>query len=284
MRIQYVSDLHLEFYDTVPEWESLVKPCAKYLALPGDIAQPSSPLWKPFFDYVSSHWERVFYVTGNHEYYNKKPKHLWDFAYHDTWMERHEQIRNSLLSYPNIVLLDSTTPSYHLEEENVAIVGNTVWSYIPPEIMYDVEHIMNDYNYIALDRKRAIKAEHTNEWHIQQRKCIQEEILKWTERKVDIVVLTHHMPSFALIHPRYKGSIADCAFASDSEELMLASVKAWIYGHTHNVDSRIIGTTQVVVNARGYRGEVLEGFRTEAYVEFPTSFPPVAVSQSYPPA
>jgi hypothetical protein len=59
---------------------------------------------------------------------------------------------------------------------------------------------------------------------------------------------------------------------------MLVSVKAWIYGNTHNVCSRIIGTTQV--NARG----LLEGFRAEACVEFPTSFPPVAVSQSYPPA
>ena len=45
-------------------------------------------------------------------------------------------------------------------------------------------------------------------------------------------------------------------------------VKAWIYGHTHNVSSGMLRNVFTAVNARGYPNESIPGFSTEAYIEF----------------
>ena len=66
--IQILSDIHLEFYKTYPEF----KPHAKYLFLAGDIWTIDSK-WdfkvKKFLEYCSKNWEKTFYILGNHEFY-----------------------------------------------------------------------------------------------------------------------------------------------------------------------------------------------------------------------
>ena len=65
--VQVYSDIHIELWNKIPELP--VK--AKYLFLAGDICNQIHPLFYPFFDYCSSNWEKVFYISGNHEYYVK---------------------------------------------------------------------------------------------------------------------------------------------------------------------------------------------------------------------
>jgi hypothetical protein len=229
-RIQYVSDLHLECYSKF-YLNKLVKPAAPYLALAGDIGNPSCPMWVPFFDYVSKNWERVFYVTGTKEYSATIP-----------FNKQHSIIKTTLRPYPNVSLLDATNPSFYFPKENVTMIGSTLWSYKKGD-------------------------EYTNTLHSLDKARLETYINFWTYQKANIVMLTHHMPSYKLIGSRFKENYDNALYASNCESLITPQVKAWIYGRTHNVSNIVLDTTLAVVNARGYPLEQVPGFTTEAFIE-----------------
>jgi predicted phosphodiesterase len=281
-RIQYVSDLHLEFYEKAV-FPQLVTPNARYLALAGDIGQPGSRVFQSFLSYVSGNWDRVFYVPGNHEYYAKQPAPKWKYNQPTPFHERHQNLRESVEPYKNIHLLDSLCPSYLCEEENVAIVGSTLWSHVPDERLVDARLEMNDYNYIPfchsarteLDGKvygeiRPLHPVDTNQFHTDHRRSISEQIDIWKRRGANVCMITHHMPSFSLVSPRYRKHHLNCCFASSCEDLMQPHVKAWIYGHTHNAAVTAIGNTITACNARGYPNESVSGFGRDVFLEFKT--------------
>lgn len=270
-RIQYVSDIHLEFYDKVP-FPLLVKPNARYLALAGDIGQPSHTNYNAFFQYVSSNWDRVFYVPGNHEYYNKHLSKKWKYVKPQTMKERDADIREVVSQYSNVHLLSPETgPSFHLEKENVAIVGSTLWSHIPTELHGDIRYRMNDYNYIAKEGGVPIIESDVNTLHHEHSEALSTAINYWAYQKVPVCVITHHMPSFRLVSPKYADNPVNVAFASNSERLMLPHVKAWIYGHTHAACSNLIRGVFATCNSRGYPNESVPGFNPEAVTEFDTT-------------
>jgi hypothetical protein len=267
-RIQYVSDLHLEFYEKIA-FPLLVKPISKYLALAGSIGHPNTPVWNSFFQYVSSNWEHVFYVTGNHEYYNKE-KRRWKYITPQTFSKRHNDIAASLSQWSNVHLLDTYKP-YFLTKDNVAIVGNTLWSHIPDKDKMFITLSINDYNYIAKEGIIPFSVEDTCNLHNAQKTLLQEKIDYFTFQKIPIVVITHHMPSYTLISPRYKDNASNCAFASNCETMLTPYVRAWIYGRTHNVSNVMIQKTMCLVNARGYPNKYVPGFLNTAFYEFDTS-------------
>lgn len=270
-RIQYVSDLHLEFYEKAV-FPQLVTPNARYLALAGDIGQPGSRVFHSFLDYVSKNWERVFYVPGNHEYYTK-PYQKWKYERPTPFHERHVELRSAVEHHTNIHLLDSASPSYFCSEENVAIVGSTLWSHVPDERLVDAQFEMNDYTFIPVRTDGGVRRLHpddTNQFHTETRTVLAREIDAWERRGANVCVVTHHMPSFDLVSPRYRSHRLNCCFASSCEDLMKPHVKAWIYGHTHNAAITAIGRTMTACNARGYPNESVPGFGRDVYLEFKT--------------
>ena len=94
MKIQYCSDLHLEFaLNAMFLHNNSIKPIADTLILAGDITLWGQQHFKHwFFDYVSKHWERVYYIPGNHEFYSGKDLILelqpdyWIYGHHHTNM------------------------------------------------------------------------------------------------------------------------------------------------------------------------------------------------------
>jgi predicted phosphodiesterase len=74
------------------------------------------------------------------------------------------------------------------------------------------------------------------------------------------VVITHHAPSRASIHPRFEGSLVNACFVSDAQYLLDgARAQLWIHGHTHDSFDYVQNGTRVVCNPRGYaRGGVNE--------------------------
>ena len=78
-------------------------------------------------------------------------------------------------------------------------------------------------------------------------------IAYWGYQRTDVVVITHHMPSFSLITPKYQR--LNFCFASDCEFLMRSNVKAWIYGHAHQASSGMCGHTFLACNASVNQGD-----------------------------
>ena len=72
MRIQYVSDLHLEFPDNT-RWiaEHPLEVCGEVLLVAGDSGYVNMPDYAhhPFWRWASEHYKQVIIALGNHEFY-----------------------------------------------------------------------------------------------------------------------------------------------------------------------------------------------------------------------
>ena len=72
MKIQYCSDLHLEFRDNKDFiGERPIKPIGEISLLAGDVV-PFALIDKhnDFFNYVADHFQTTYWLPGNHEYYH----------------------------------------------------------------------------------------------------------------------------------------------------------------------------------------------------------------------
>ena len=147
--IQYLSDIHLETHtnDTsISLFEQILKPSAPYLALCGDIGYPGAQLYEPFLKYCSEKFEHIFYIPGNHEYYNdtKAIKYLKTKQYiekslsedelrrisatfpRETREIRNQKIRDICSKFSNIHFIDKET--YQIPNTNIIVIGCTLWS------------------------------------------------------------------------------------------------------------------------------------------------------------
>ncbi len=249
-RIQYTSDLHLEHYTNVPSFETFLKPVAPYLALAGDIGHPRQ--LQDLFDWAAPQWTHIFYVAGNHEYYGS--------SYEERWKE----LNDLVAAYPNIHFLHPSS-SFFCEEENVAIVGGTLWSEVS---LAGGWRSVADYRAIS-----GATVESLNALHRAEKRALDAEIIHWTNQGAQICVITHHLPSFRLIHPRFAMSTVNDCFASVSDALIRPPVRLWIYGHSHVCSHHRIQDVMCVANARGYEEDRVAGWRPDVWMEFPTMDP-----------
>ena len=68
------------------------------------------------------------------------------------------------------------------------------------------------------------------------------------------VVITHYLPSFRSIDPRFAESPLNGYFATDlDKEILDAEPQVWIHGHTHASCNYEIGKTLVLCNPYGYQ-------------------------------
>lgn len=274
-RIQYVSDLHLEFEIDNINFEDLVCPCAPYLALAGDIGKPNHKLLDAFLRYCSHNWSRVFYVAGNHEYYSNRylfgDDELDDIKSTETMNAKHMELIQMVQKYHNIHFFTEDSPSVFLNDEQIALVGATLWTEIPISKQKLARKAINDYNFIAIRtqecKQRRITPQDIHVMHQRQRAILEREILFWHKRDIPICVITHHLPSFELIAECYSKNPINFCFASVCDALIASPVKAWIYGHSHACGKRVINGVTCAINARGYPHENIHGFGTKEFIE-----------------
>lgn len=237
MKIQYASDLHLEFGEN-SKWlkSNPLIPSAEILVLAGDIGYlgDSNYVTHPFWDKVSEDFKKVIVIPGNHELYK-----FFDInELHEGW---NQEIRpNVHVHYNSVIPLDDTTD----------LIASTLWSKIPQGEEYITEHCVSDFKRIRNGEFR-LSSERFNEEHTRCLDFIKKAVND--SKTKNIVVATHHVPSFALMAEEFKGSAINGAFTVELGDYIADSrINSWIYGHSHRNIDAIIGKTQCVSNQLGY--------------------------------
>lgn len=235
MKIQYCSDLHLEFSQNRNFLRNnpLVVD-GDILILAGDIV-PFSEMYKhnDFFDYCSSNFKTTYWIPGNHEYY-----------YSDA-SEKSGRFINSIRD--NVLLLNNTAVII----EDVKIIFTSLWTNISPLHQWQIHSGMSDFAVIRYFGK-GFSIENYNQFHQESLFFLESELAKNDNAKT--VVVTHHVPTFMNYPEQYKGSLLNEGFAVELFDLIEKyQPDFWVYGHSHgNVEDFTIGKTIMITNQLGY--------------------------------
>ena len=240
MVIQYGSDLHLEFTDNARYVaQHPIEPVGEVLILAGDIttlslidAHRAGP---PFFKLLAKQFKRVFWICGNHEFYQS-----WDASVLD------KPLCQAIL--PNVFLLNNTA----LEYGGVRFVFTTLWSYIDDLDGIQIQPNMSDFQLIRYRGRMLTTGMYTNRLHNPSVAFLNAQFAQ--PSPLPTVVISHHLPSLQCVHDRHRGSSLNPAFATDLDtNIMRWQPDYWIYGHSHaNMPPVAIGKTQLITNQLGY--------------------------------
>ena len=231
MKINFISDLHLEFGPLEIEPEA-----GDVLVLAGDIDIKGRVDW---INTIASKFNHVIYVLGNHEFY----RGTIDSIYKKT--------RERLVD--NVHLLENES----ITIAGVTFHGATLWSDFlngNPMSYLQCDQAINDYRLIrAGDGKHRFKPQIAHSLHNISKVFLQENV------KEGDVVVTHMAPSLLSIHEKYKNDMnINGSYASDLSELILdTKPELWFHGHVHTSFDYNVGNTRILCNPRGYVGEEL---------------------------
>lgn len=253
MKIQYASDLHLEMAANRRYMLNIpFEVTGDVLVLAGDVGylcDKTMPCPK-FWEWASANYREVLIVPGNHEYYQD-----YDImANGDSWSR--EIVPNVHYHKNRVVRID-----------NVDFILSTLWSRIDTENELTVQREMPDFRQIMYDGHRFTPTDYNTE-HAKCLSFIKKSVAESTAEH--IVVVTHHLPTMAVVAQEHKGSLLNSAFATELGDFIADSrIDAWIFGHSHaNIDATV-GNTRLICNQLGYvyYHEYLKGFDGRRYIE-----------------
>ncbi len=177
MKLQYCSDLHLEFPDNKKYLKAKpLQPKGDILLLAGDIVPfVAIDNHKDFFNYISHNFEVTYWIPGNHEFY------YFDVSTKSGMIN--EKIRK------NVFLVNNMAIYY----ENLKIIFTTLWSKISLANEWQIERGMSDFHAIKYNRYRFSSLQF-NKMHEESIQFLKQEQGKNYVGKT--VVVTHHVPTF----------------------------------------------------------------------------------------
>ena len=238
MKIQYASDLHLEFAENLSFIErGGMEPVGDVLVLAGDVSYLGDrKMWKwPFWDWCAEHFRETFVVPGNHEFYG-------GFDIGKTLTDYIQDARSNVhyLNNKSVVL------------EDVELFFTTLWTKIDPLKLWSVQQGMNDFRLGKLNGKRFC-ANDVDDLHQLCMQWLSGALAASTAKHK--VVVTHHCPTMRKEFNSYPGGTLNSAFQVDLDAFIEDSeVDYWIYGHTHfgGGAGSMIGQTKLLSNQLGY--------------------------------
>ena len=238
MRIQYASDLHLEFAENRDFIENGgIEPVGEVLVLAGDVSYlgDKNMMKRQFFDWCAEHFKETLIVLGNHEFYNG-----YDIAH---TMENYEFSYRDNVRYLNnrsVVIGDTE------------LFFTTLWTRISPQHLLEIQWGMNDFRHGILNGKRFC----ANDVDGLHERC-----LHWLEAALAAskaehkIIVTHHCPTLREEFNGYPGGVLNTAFQVDLDSFIeRCGADYWIYGHTHYAggSGTQIGNTKLLCNQLGY--------------------------------
>lgn len=250
MKIQYASDLHLEFPENRKFLEANpLETVGDVLVLAGDIV-PFAVMdqHNDFFNYISDHFEKTWWIPGNHEYY------YFDLATKCGMLN--DDIRQ------NVHLVNNTTVTH----QGIRFVFSTLWTKISETHRWRIQRDMSDFEVIRYHGKR-FTTDDCNQLHQESLKFVTRELEQ--VEATSTMVVTHHVPTFLNYPEQYKGDALNEGFAVELYDLIEANgPQYWLYGHHHsNIPDFEIGKTKMITNQLGYvRYRENQGYSPNKYV------------------
>jgi DNA repair exonuclease SbcCD nuclease subunit len=253
MRLQYASDLHLEFKaNTSYLQENPLSVKGDILILAGDIMlfEKNALTQHPFFDWCADNFRETYIIPGNHEYYNGT------------------ELSESLTGYeyflrPNVRYLNNKSIVIGQTE----LFFTTLWCVIDMTQLMPVKIGVTDCHRIIYESRR---------FNSQDYETVHHHCLSWLRESLNQslaaqkVVVTHHCPTDRFQDPRFIESTISSAFVVRMDSFIEQScADYWIFGHTHyNGGEALIGKTKLLCNQLGYvhHGEH-RSFKADAYIE-----------------
>ncbi|ALL68371.1 Putative phosphoesterase, related to the Icc protein [Paraburkholderia caribensis MBA4] len=236
MKIQFASDLHLEYLEKRFPGYLAVEPCdADVLVLAGDISEGTRVL-----DLFACWPYPVIFVPGNHEFYQSRLDDvLGEF-----------DLRK--IAYPNIKVLSPGETVI----QNVRFIGCTLWTDFEvfgasrrTDAMTECAEKIIDHKVIVGKTGEGFSPVEAQHMHWEHRSWLRRALSSPFSGKT--VVVTHHGPHPNSMDPRFSTELTSAGFVSDlADELSMADV--FIHGHIHCSSDYMIGSTRVLANPMGY--------------------------------
>lgn len=241
MRIQYFSDIHLEFGPLETTTTD-----ADIIVAAGDIGIGLQGL-----DWLKSLRKPVIYVAGNHEFYGQE----------------------YLSTVANLTGGSSASNVHFLEQrswvhDEVRFLGCTLWSDLGGDDNDQLEELVSIINDFRKIRYRAdlLNAERYRRLHRESRRWLFGELAKPFPGKT--VVVTHHAPT-PWSWRDSPSQIKRHAYCNDLREVLHSfEIAAWFHGHTHAVSDYRCSGTRILCNPRGYfPNQLVDEFDPEKIAE-----------------
>lgn len=247
MKIQIVSDLHLEFAPI-----EITNGGADVLVLAGDILVADtftrgvdSPYfavaqsWLQWSEDTCAKFDKVIYILGNHEHYK------------GNFYETYDVLTQKLGHIANLNILDQT----FVDIGEYRFIGGTLWTDFNHDNLQAmlVRDGLNDYKVVKGRDYRKLSTNETLYYHTQFLNFIDAQYA--TGKK--IVVVGHHAPSYRSVAEQFRygrSASLNHGYFSHLDRFIeeRPNIKLWIHGHTHTSSDYEVGDTRVVCNPRGY--------------------------------
>lgn len=248
MKIQLVSDLHIEFGDWIPE-----KTDADVVVLAGDIHVAGRGV-----EWAKKNFKvPVIFTPGNHDYYGS------DLEFAITLMRLQAAKTNVHVLQDDEIVIDG-----------VRFIGGTLWtdyelSKNKAGAMFCANAKMTDFRRIKSKSSGLLSPSCILECHWETRRFIESRTKReHTDGKT--VVVSHHAPSDLSIPSSFNRGPTSVysAYASNLDHLMGDHIALWLHGHTHSNQDYLLNGTRVVCNPRGYKHKLLNpGFIPDLVLE-----------------
>lgn len=241
MKIQFFSDIHLEFGPApLPHTD------ADVIVAAGDVNIGASGV-----AWLKSSGKPTIYVAGNHEYYGGDLRKVQ--------REIRAAVAGSAVRY---LECDSA------EIDGVRFLGTTLWTDFIGEdsaVMDNLRENMNDYQQISY-RGRRLEPQDLVDINRASRAWLEAQLA--TAYSGPTVVVSHHAPLFASWQAN-PTSLFKAAYCNDLSQLIQRyPIALWVHGHVHARSDYQANALRVVCNPRGYDGyQLVDGFDIARSVE-----------------
>jgi predicted phosphohydrolase len=258
IQIQVYSDLHLELRKSFPK----IVPISPYLFLAGDISRFDHPTFIEFLSYCNENWEKIFYIFGNHDYWNAH-----------SYIEQIKTQAKELLQQKQltkIVILDNEFVSLN---EDVIVFGSTFWTQSPFISKSQATNYVNDYERIRYNSNRNtllkpkpcyLNPKKVNKMYLEDYSALQE-VINATTPAHKIIVMTHFPPQQTdTSNSKYEteNKLMKNYFSHPDGTINsfgdTSNVLCWISGHTHHsYDIVSPEGVRLISNQMGYISELV---------------------------